>query len=357
MEGTFAKFSVVTLLLAMACNPAGRVLEQARSSGVAGDVDAALESYRVLLDKYPESDEAKGAKGAAADLLLRAATSIFQKNPLKAVGLIVQAHSKWGDPATPSLDDDVAAMITQAIESQMTNQDFLGAAALLKAVGDTDLPQVYDEARSTLIRTHSNDRGLSCAIRWLGSDGSSVEARGKLALALVAEDSAFQKEIQGWLDQNLIQATKTDCYEPLQELDKITSVSALDAVNTSCRSILKIAPNARRAEEIRKALDEQVARRRKAIKSSPSYKMESAFDTCRKYVAFVRRSRSRMRSLARQQRTGELYKYQAKAQRDLNRWEPKLMRALNYLRSRVESEGDLGTKASLVRRIERECQP
>ncbi len=329
---------------------------EGRKAMAAGDIDGALVHYRELKTEYPESEEAMAVDAEVAAGLVGAASDKAVSDPDLAIEWVVLAYSEWGGAAPRDALEDLGDALWSAAAVKEAEGGPMAAARLLDKVGDAELPAPVGEVIQRRVRELPDDSPLPPTLLWVGAEDRSLDERSRQAMALIEMRPSFQAVIQDWLDAHLFAGASDACLTPLRSLSDIDDLSELEAVKEACEEMLALAPGADEVATVRASL-EAVPAREAEIKASPAYKLEHAFSVCREYVTFVRGARSRMRSLARSGDQGAFYRYKDKVDRDLARWQDRLMPQFDYLRRRMDALSDFGARARLAQRTQRECEP
>lgn len=296
----------------LGCDSPGKHLEAGQALAAAGDVDGALAKYAEVIDGWPESEESTMASAFSAKVLV------------------------------------------DVLDEKLAGDDPLDAARYAMEIL---AGRFASEVSPAVASRRQSSPELATAMTWLESVDSDLDSRVLLAFQLIEEAPYLDSETRPWLAANLPAAYESRCTAPVAALDDVDDLERLDEIEADCRTLVTFSPESDAGVSAQAAIDAAIPARRDAIKISPAYRTEEAFATCRDYVGFVRGARSRMLSLGRQGRMDELYSYKDRMDRELAGWEGRLYPALQYLEGRLESQPSMDAKASLMRRIERECQP
>jgi len=327
------------MLALFGCNPAGDLLTQARAQRDASTPDAALATYRELIAKHPEAPEASLAAVEAPSLALKMAATSLPAAPEDALVHARAVFTEWQSPPDPTTEAAFLASLGTSLSSKIGTGDVLGPAALLRQMEESPFPAAFHATAEGLVSAQGDDKRLSSAVLWIGAEGSDESTRAEQAISLISEAPNFQPVIQDWLNAHLFAGAADVCLTPLANLATIDDMDVLDKIPITCGVLVSLAPGASNVAEVQRLLAGPLEDRRKAVRSSPAYRIQQALAGCVDFQSWVSEQKANPpRTEAQMDRV----------QREMERRTPAMQRNLEYLVDRVQSTQDreLGRQVS-----------
>lgn len=339
---SFRLLGFFPVLAIFGCNPAGDLLIQARAQRDANTPDAALATYRDLLAKHPEAPEASLAAGEAPSLALTMAAASLPAAPAEALVHASAVFTDWHSPPDSATEAAFLAALSKSLAAKVDGGDVLGPAAILRQMEASPFPPSFNAAAEGLVAAQGDDKRLSSAVLWLGAQDSDESTRAEQAISLISDAPNFQPVIQDWLNAHLFAGAADVCLTPLADLATIDDMDVLDKIPTTCGVLVSLAPGASDVAEVQRLLAGPLEDRRRAVRSSPAYRIQQALAGCVEFQSWVSVQKANPpRTEAQMERV----------QKEMERRTPAMQRNLEYLVDRVQSTQD----HELARQVSEAC--
>lgn len=335
-------FRLLPVLMFLGCNPAGDLLAQARAQRDANTPDAALVTYRELIAKHPEAPEASVGAVEAPSLALKLAATSLPAAPDKALMQARAVYTDWHSPPDAATEGAFLDVLDKSLLAMIASGDVLGPAAVLRQMEETPFPASFRVAANGLLSEQGEDKRLSSAVIWLGTQDSDQSTRAQQAISLISEVPNFQPVIQDWLNTHLFAGTADVCLTPLASLATIDDMEFLDKISTICGVLVSLAPGASDVVEVQRLLAGPLEDRRKAIRSSPAYRVQQALAGCIEFQSWVSVQKANP-----PQTEAQMEHFRNEMERRM----PAMQRNLEYLVHRVQSTQD----QALARQVSEAC--